>query len=211
MTWTWGGPLLQALKAEGMTAQWLRRAADAPRSFDGEPIDCVLLDLALPDGNGQELLRRWRRAAASVPIIIMTARAALEERLCGLDAGADDFMVKPFAPAELISRIRAVVRRSAQQASELWTFGDLEIEPKRYVVRLRGEPIDLSPREFHLLRELAREAGAVVPKGTLAQRLEPLGDALDFAAIEVHLSNLRRKIGPQRIHTVRGVGYRLEP
>jgi len=206
-----GRALLQALKAEGMTAQWLRRSADAPRSFDEEHIDVVLLDLTLPDGDGQDLLRRWRKATASVPIIIMTARSALEERLKGLDAGADDFMVKPFAPAELISRIRAVARRSAQQASDLWTFGDLEIEPKRYVVRLRGEPIDLSPREFHLLRELAREAGAVVPKGTLAQRLEPLGDALDFAAIEVHLSNLRRKIGPQRIHTVRGVGYRLEP
>jgi two-component system, OmpR family, response regulator QseB len=206
-----GRALLQALKAEGITGQWLRRSTDAPRSFEGEPVDCILLDLTLPDGNGYDLLSRWRRSALAVPIIIMTARSALEDRLLGLDGGADDFLVKPFAPAELISRIRAVVRRSARQASEVWTFGELEIEPRAYVVRLAGEIVDLSPREFHLLRELAREAGVVVPKGTLAQRLEPLGDPLDFAAIEVHMSNLRRKIGAERIRTVRGVGYMLEP
>jgi two-component system, OmpR family, response regulator QseB len=205
-----GRALLQALKAEGISAQWLRRSADAPHSFEKEPVDCVLLDLTLPDGSGYDLLARWRRAAHAVPIIIMTARSALEERLQGLDGGADDFIVKPFAPAELVSRIRAVVRRSSQQASELWTFGELEIEPRRYVVRLSGQNVDLSPREFQLLRELARDAGAVVPKGTLAQRLEPLGDPLDFAALEVHVSNLRRKIGAERIRTVRGVGYMLE-
>jgi len=205
-----GRALLQSLKAEGITGQWLRRSADAPRTFEGEPVDCILLDLTLPDGNGYQLLSRWRRAALTVPIIIMTARSALEDRLQGLDGGADDFLVKPFAPAELISRIRAVVRRSARQASEVWAFGELEIEPRKHAVRLKGESVDLSPREFHLLRELAREAGSVVPKGTLAQRLEPLGDPLDFAAIEVHMSNLRRKIGVERIRTVRGIGYVLE-
>jgi two-component system, OmpR family, response regulator QseB len=205
-----GRALLQALRAEGITGQWLRRSGDAPRSFDGEPVDCILLDLTLPDGTGFDLLSQWRRAKITVPIIIMTARSALEERLLGLDSGADDFLVKPFAPAELISRIRAVVRRSARQASELWTFGDLEMEPRGHAVRLAGQAIDLSPREFQLLRELAGEAGVVIPKGTLAQRLEPLGDALDFAALEVHISNLRRKIGAERIRTVRGVGYMLE-
>lgn len=204
-----GCALLQALKTEGISTQWLRRIADAPRSFELEPIDCVLLDLSLPDGPGSDLLAKWRRDAQSVPIIIMTARSGLADRLAGLDGGADDFIVKPFAPAELVSRIRAVVRRSVQQASEVWTFGELQIEPRRFVARLAGEALDLSPREFRLLLELARDPQAVVPKGVLSQRLEPLGDPVDFAAIEVHVSNLRRKIGAQRIRTVRGVGYAL--
>jgi DNA-binding response OmpR family regulator len=100
-----------------------------------------------------------------------------------------------------------VLRRYARQASETWTLGALQIEPRAYVARLDGALLDLSPREFHLLLELAREPGAVVPKGTLAQRLEPLGDAVDFSALEVHVSNLRRKIGAERIRTVRGIGY----
>ena len=121
------------------------------------------------------------------------------------------FIHKPFATAELLARLRAVLRRYAQQASELWTFGELHIEPSAYRARLAGVALELSPREFHLLLELARESGVVVPKGQLAQRLEPLGEAIDFSALEVHLSNLRRKIGAQRIRTVRGVGYMFVP
>jgi len=204
-----GRALQQALKAEGLTSQWLRRAADAPLRLDDPSIDCVLLDLSLPDGSGFELLARWRRAGSGVPIVIITARSALEDRLLGLDGGADDFVIKPFATAELVSRIRAVLRRYAQQACEVWTVGDLQIEPRRHRASLGGEPLELSPREYRLLLELSREAGAVVPKGALSQRLEPLGDPVEFGAIEVHVSNLRRKIGAQRIQTVRGVGYML--
>lgn len=204
-----GRALQQALKAEGLTSQWLRRTADAPLRLDDPSIDCVLLDLSLPDGSGFELLARWRGAGSQVPIVIITARSALEDTLLGLDGGADDFVVKPFATAELVSRIRAVLRRYAQQASEVWTVGDLQIEPRRHLARLGGVPLELSPREYRLLLELSREAGAVVPKGELSQRLEPLGDPVDFGAIEVHVSNLRRKIGAQRIRTVRGVGYML--
>lgn len=206
-----GRALMKALSCEGLSCRWIRRMSDAPWSLQNESVDCVLLDLSLPDGIGFELLGRWRRADAHVPIIIMTARSALEDKLTGLDGGADDFLVKPFATAELVSRIRAVVRRSAQQASEVWTFGELQIEPRGYVARLAGEPLDLSPREFRLLVELARQPGIVIPKGSLAQRLEPSGDPVDFAAVEVHLSNLRRKIGARRVRTVRGVGYMWVP
>jgi two-component system response regulator QseB len=206
-----GRALLQALKAEGITGEWLRRAADARRFVASAVVDCILLDVSLPDGTGYELLSKWRREGLSVPIIIITARTGLEERVASLDEGADDFLVKPFAPVELVSRIRAVVRRCAQQASEVWKLGELEIEPKRYVVRLAGEPLKLTSREFRLLVELGREPGVIVPKSELAQRLEPLGDPLDFGAIEVHISNLRRRIGAQRIRTVRGVGYMLIP
>ena len=206
-----GRALAQALQADGFSVQWLRRAADAPPSLHGEPVDCVLLDVNLPDGSGLDLLARWRRAQAVVPVIVITARTALEDRLSGLDGGADDFVVKPFATRELVSRIHAVRRRYAQQASQVWRFGELAIEPRRHLATLDGAPVELSPREFRLMLELAREPGTVVPKAALAQRLEPLGDAVNFGAIEVHLSNLRRKIGAQRIRTVRGVGYMFEP
>ncbi len=204
-----GRALQQALKAEGISSQWLRRSADAPLLLDDPAIDVVLLDLSLPDGSGFDLLARWRRVGGRVPIIIITARSALEDRLVGLDGGADDFIVKPFATPELVSRIRAVMRRYAQQASEVWTLGELRIDPKRHQAHLGDQALELSPREFRLLLELGREAGTVVPKGVLSQRLEPLGDPVEFGAIEVHVSNLRRKIGAQRIRTVRGVGYML--
>ncbi|MBZ2209869.1 response regulator [Massilia soli] len=205
-----GFALQQALKADGITSAWLRRIADAPTLAVDLPYDCALLDISLPDGSGLDLLKRWRASGLALPIIMITARSALDDRLSGLDGGADDFIIKPFAMAELVSRLRAVLRRSAQQASQLWRIGDLQIEPRSYTARLDGEALDLSPREFHLMLELAREPGVVVPKGVLAQRMEPLGDALDFSALEVHVSNLRRKIGAERIRTVRGVGYMLD-
>lgn len=203
-----GQALLAALKAEGLSARWVRRLADVPPDLGDPTPACVLLDLGLPDGEGLELLRRWRSAHDSVPVIVMTARSALEDRLSGLHGGADDYVVKPFAVAELVARIWAVIRRSAAQASPVWTLGDIRLEPRAHLAWRGGEPLDLSPREFRLLVELAREPGAIVSKGVLAQRMEPLGEPIDHATVEVHLSNLRRKIGPERIHTVRGVGYR---
>jgi len=206
-----GAGLQAALRLEGFTSEWLRRAADVPRELDGALFDCVLLDLSLPDGDGGTLLARWRASGGAVPVIVITARSALHERLHQLDSGADDFLVKPFATSELLSRIRAVTRRSARQASERWLVGDLAIEPRARSAWLGEQLLDLSPREFQLLIELAREPDAVVAKGGLSVRLEPLGEPVDFAAIEVHVSNLRKKIGAQRIRTVRGVGYQLVP
>jgi DNA-binding response OmpR family regulator len=204
-----GRGLVATLKAQSIGCQWIRRAADAPHSFTELDCDCVLLDLSLPDGEGHELLAHWRRNDMRVPVVIMTARSRLEDKLAGLDGGADDFLVKPFAPAELISRLRAVVRRSAQQASETWFLGALELEPATQAVRLNGQPIDLTPREFAVLRELARTPGTVVSKEKLSKRLSPFGEPLDTAVIEVHVFNLRKKLGTDLIHTVRGVGYLL--
>ena len=206
-----GRALQKALNLEGFSSEWLRRAVDAPRSFEGLHYACILLDLTLPDGDGQTLLTRWRSEGVAIPIIVMTARAALEERVAGLDGGADDFIVKPFATVELASRMRAVLRRSAQQSRQVWTIGDLELEPKSYLARLAGSAVELSRREFQLMLELAREPGVVVSKSALSERLDPLGEPVNFGAIDVHIFNLRGKIGAHRIRTVRGVGYMLVP
>jgi two-component system, OmpR family, response regulator QseB len=203
-----GQAILCSIRHEGMTAVWVRTLKDAGAYAQEQP-DCVLLDLSLPDGDGLVLLRDWRARHVGVPVIVITARTALEDRLAGLDGGADDFLVKPFAMAELLSRLRAVGRRYARQASERWSFGELALEPRTHRAWLSDAPLDLSPREFCLLVELARDPEVVVSKSLLGQRLEPLGDRVDSATIEVHLSNLRRKIGAERIRTVRGVGYQL--
>ena len=204
-----GPAMMAALKAEGCSSVWLRRLADVPPLAD-LAVDCVLLDLSLPDGDGLALIRRWRARGEITPVIVVTARGTLDERLVGLDTGADDFIVKPFAMPELMSRLRAVTRRSARRASDQWLIGDLQVMPRAHRAWLDGVELDLSPREFQLLLELAREPGRPVSKGELGMRLAPLGEPLDGATIEVHLSNLRRKIGAARIRTLRGVGYLLE-
>jgi DNA-binding response OmpR family regulator len=205
-----GRALQAALRLEGHSSEWLRRANDAPHQLDPGAQDAVLLDQTLPGGDGHALLTRWRRQGSAVPIIVITARSALQDRLAGFDGGADDYVVKPFEMPELIARLRSVLRRSAHQASDTWQLGALTIEPLRRRVLLDGAELALSPREYQLLVELARERGNVVAKHVLAQRLSPLGDPLDFGTLEVHLANLRRKIGASRIGTARGVGYWLE-
>lgn len=191
-----GRALHAAFRQEGFSCEWLRRAQDAPVALAEAGADCVLLDLGLPDGSGFDLLRRWRRSDDATPVIVITARTALEDRLAGLDGGADDVVLKPFAVPELVSRIHAVVRRSARQSHERWSFGDLVIAPRARTVTLAGA-------------EIAREPDAVVPKGRLVQRLSPLDDPMDVATLEMHLSNLRKKIGAARVRTVRGIGYQL--
>ena len=205
-----GASLVRALQQDGFTVQWLRRAHDAPLQLDDPGCSAVLLDLGLPDGSGMELLRRWRRAQAAAPVLVITARSALQDRLGGLDAGADDYLVKPFDIPELLARLRAVLRRTAAQSGEQWQFGALSVWPRKCQAQLGGQPLELTPREFQLLLALAQGGGDVVPKRTLAQRLEPLGDPMDTAALQVHISNLRRKIGTERVGTLRGVGDWLE-
>ncbi|RTL38670.1 MAG: response regulator transcription factor [Burkholderiales bacterium] len=206
-----GRSLQAAFRQQGFSCEWLRRAHDAPLALSDAAADCVLLDLGLPDGSGFELLARWRRADASTPVIVITARTALEDRLAGLDGGADDVVLKPFAIPELVSRIHAVVRRSARQAQETWQFGDLTVDPRARTAHLAGALLALTGREFQLLTELAREPGAVVAKSRIAQRLAPLDEPVDAATLEMHISNLRKKIGAERIRTVRGIGYQLVP
>jgi two-component system, OmpR family, response regulator QseB len=205
-----GASLQQALRGAGISSEWLRTAADARRFVANETHDVILLDLGLPDGHGLALLREWRAQGLVTPLIIVTASDALADRLAGLDEGADDFIVKPFAPAEMVSRLHAVTRRAAQQAASLWRLGDLTIDMRQRECTVAGDVIALSPREFDILALLARAGGHVLPKHRLAQALAPLGEPVDFNAIEVHVHNLRRKVGADRVKTVRGVGYCLQ-
>lgn len=203
-----GQAILNALRQEGLSVLW-HRSAEGAKGLETSGVDAVLLDLGLPQVDGMDLLRGWRRAGWSVPVMVISARAELPQRLAGLDEGADDYLPKPFAMAELISRLRALHRRQARQASERWRIGALEIAPRDNRVWVDGEPVELSGREFQLLEALARSPDSVVSKSALGRRLQPLGEPLEGSVIEVHMSNLRRKIGAHRIRTLRGVGYQL--
>jgi two-component system, OmpR family, response regulator QseB len=205
-----GAELQRALQSHGIRCVWVRRMQDADDHLRGDvdqELSCVVLDLGLPDGDGIELLRRWRRAGQSIPVIVLSARDAVSVRIDGLDSGADDYVVKPVMPQELVSRIRAVVRRRAGQDQSIWVMGALRINPGSQEVWLDATSIAVSPKEFALLCELARHAGSVVTKHKLARVIDPLGDLPDFNALEVHIHNLRRKVGSETIRTVRGVGY----
>ena len=207
-----GAELQRALDGHGLSSEWVRSAkhAQAVTEKDDElPFACVLLDLGLPDGEGLHLLQRWRRAGVKLPVIVLTARDALDMRVASLDAGADDYVIKPAAPRELASRIRAVTRRSGGHASTLWTVGALQVDILRREVRLDGTPASLSPKEFQIVAELARHAGEVVSKHRLARAITPLNEPMEFNALEWHIHNLRRKLGEGCIRTVRGVGYSL--
>ncbi len=210
-----GAEWQRALAGHGLTSEWVRgvrhaRALTDPVGADDEPgFACALLDLGLPDGDGLELLAHWRRIGLRLPVIVLSARDALAARVSALDMGADDYVIKPCEPIEIASRVRAVVRRCAGQAATQWTLGSLRIDTGRREVHLAGDPIALTPREYQVLVELARQAGQTVTKHRLARALSPLGDPMAFSALEWHVHHLRRKIGESRLRTVRGVGYCL--
>lgn len=205
-----GRSLVKALAVAGHSAEWVRELSTADSLLDRDRHDCVLLDLNLPDGHGLDMLRRWRRLGTQIPLIVVTASASIGDRLTGLSDGADDFLVKPFIVDELLARIQVVTRRAAGQTFSIWTIGALAIDSERRECSLRGETVPLSPREFDTVLALARSQGKVLAKRRLAQQLVPLGDALDSNALEVHIHNIRRKLGPGWIRTVRGIGYILE-
>jgi two-component system response regulator QseB/two-component system response regulator BasR len=205
-----GRALQSALQDAGQDVLWLRRVADARHWVAETSFDAIVLDLGLPDGSGLDLLRRLRSEGKSLPIVVITARDSLEDRLGGLDLGADDYLVKPFAASELLARLRAVVRRATgwnEAGESVWRLQDLVLDDKRITVARAGVPVVLSRTEFALLHELMRNADRVMTRRELEARALPQSEG---QALDVHMSNLRRKIGEGYIHTVRGVGYRVE-
>ncbi|HEM6903245.1 TPA: winged helix-turn-helix domain-containing protein, partial [Providencia stuartii] len=172
--------------------------------------DLMLLDLGLPDGDGNEELIAWRRSGQSIPIIILTARNQMDNLVTSLDSGADDFLTKPFAMPELISRVKAVSRRMAGFSSEIWQLDNLQLNPINHQVLLNDQLLLLSGKEYQLLYELVKNADNVVRKADLEQRLFGFDDKIESNSLEVHIHNLRRKIGKDRIITIRGIGYLLK-
>ncbi len=205
-----GAEVQRALATRGFTSEWVRRIKDADAFMQERnvfPYACVVLDLGLPDGEGLDILRAWRTRGFALPVIVLTARDALESRVSGLDSGADDYLIKPVAMEELASRIRAVMRRAAGQATDVWRVGKLCVDVGKREVRFDDEIVALSPKEFQIVYELVRQSGKVVPKHRIAMALAPFGQPMEFSALEFHIHNLRRKLGEDCVRTIRGVGY----
>jgi two-component system response regulator QseB len=200
-----------ALQSQGLEVVWVRRVEEALRILETQGCDLLLLDLGLPDGDGLAVLERLRRSGARLPVLILSARDGLNDRLQGLDNGADDYMVKPFVLAELISRVRALARRSYGGDGATFELRGLWLHEPTQRVRVNGEPVSLSRSEFKLLSLLVKRADRVVARRTLEQTALSIGpdqpQSNTSNVLDVHISNLRRKIGDGYIRTVRGIGY----
>ncbi|HEV6964124.1 MULTISPECIES: response regulator transcription factor [Roseateles] len=208
-----GDSLREALRRQGFAADWVRdgQAADAVLS-SGERFDAVLLDLGLPRLGGVEVLRALRARGDATPVIVLTARDALADKVAGLDAGADDYLVKPFELDELLARLRAVTRRhQGGRASPVLQVADLKLDPATREVTRAGRPVLLSAREFALLEALLERPGAIVSRAQLEDRLYGWGEELESNAISVYMHQLRKKLGADLLHTVRGLGYYAGP
>lgn len=202
--------LTLALTGEGYAIDAAASASEADGYLHSGQYSLIVLDLGLPDRDGADLLRQWRRQQIDLPVLILTARDGLEDRVEGLDAGADDYLVKPFALVELKARVRALIRRYQGRSDNLLQHGDISLNLSSQQVCINALAIDVTPKEFALLTRLLMRAGQTVHRETLQQDLYSWQDDTGSNTLEVHIHNLRRKLGTQRIKTVRGVGYRLE-
>ena len=194
----------------GYAVDWVGSGERAEDVLRNESFDAAIIDIGLPGMDGLELTRRLRRPdmpSRSMPVLILTARDALHDRVQGLDLGADDYMVKPFELPELLARLRALLRRAAGRSHPVIRHGALEIDPAAHTVLQAGVPVELSPREFAVLLVLLESRGRVQSRQQLEARLYNWQDAIESNALEVHIHHLRRKLGSTLIHTMRGVGY----
>ncbi len=196
-----------ALRASGMAVDVATDGEQGWFMGDTETYDAAILDLGLPKLDGLTLLKRWRTGGQRLPVLILTARAVWTERVEGINAGADDYLPKPFEMEELIARLRALLRRSTGQAAPVLNSGPLSLDTRQMRISLRGVPIALSPLEYRLLAFLMHHAGRVVPPTELAEHLYDSGHDRDPNAIEVIVARLRRKLGSDVIETRRGFGY----
>ena len=202
-----GDGMVDALRSSGYTVDWLQQGMPALSALKSEEFAALVLDLNLPDIDGISLLRKLRREGQTLPVLILTARDALDARVLGLDAGSDDYMVKPFALQELNARLRALVRRSKGQAQAVLEYGELQLFPASQQVTYRGEPVKLTPHEYKLLQELITQSGRVLSRDQLQQSLYGWDEGAESNAVEVHIHHLRKKFFPELIRNIRGVGY----
>ncbi len=206
-----GDGVSRGLRQDGFAVDWVRDGRAAEMALAENVHDLLLLDLGLPRREGLAVLRAMRGRADLRPVLIVTARDALADRVAGLDAGADDYVVKPFELDELAARIRALLRRAAGRAAPVIACGDIELEPATRQTRVRGVPMALSPREFALLEALLVRPGAVLSRAQLEEKLYGWNEEVGSNAVEVHLHALRRKLPADTIRNVRGVGWMIAP
>jgi DNA-binding response OmpR family regulator len=205
-----GDGLAAGLRHCGYNVDWLRDGEQARSALATEDYAALVLDLGLPRLDGMSLLRGLRAAGNAIPVLILTARDSTWDKVGGLDGGADDYLVKPVDLDELAARLRALIRRAAGQSTPLLQAREVELDPAARRVRLRGEPVELSAREFAILELLMRNAGRMISRAQLESALYGWGEGVESNAVEVHIHHLRRKLGADLIRTVRGVGYLLE-
>jgi len=204
-----GEAVRAGLRQEGFTVDWVRAAEAGDAALKAEAYALLLLDLGLPRKSGLDWLGELRRRGERLPVLILTARDAVADRVSGLDSGADDYLVKPFDLDELSARVRALLRRQAGRAEPTLRHAELTLNPATHEATYKGEPIALSAREFALLAALLERPGAILSRAQLEQRLYGWGEEVESNAVEVHIHNLRKKLGHDTIRTVRGVGYRI--
>ncbi|MGE6696519.1 response regulator transcription factor [Hyphomonas sp. NPDC076900] len=199
-----------ALRDAGFIVDLARDGEDAWFKGDTESYDAIILDLGLPRMDGLSVLKRWRAAGMATPILILSARGSWMERVDGIEAGADDYLPKPFEMAELIVRLRALIRRAAGMAQPVLQAGDLMVDTRRMTIAYAGQPVRVTPLEFRLVDYLVHNMNRTVSAGELAEHLHGMEDTGDTNAIEAIVSRLRRKLGPGVINTRRGFGYVIE-
>ena len=204
-----GEGIQAGLNALGIQAEWVRNARDTETAMTTASFDVVVLDLGLPDEDGMQLLRRWRQRGDNLPVLILTARDAVPDRVSGLQAGADDYLSKPFDLTELAARLHSLVRRAAGRTTQTIQHGDLHFNPQTLQVTLKDKTLSLSRREITVLDTLLQQPGRVVTTAQLQDRLYGWTEGIESNAVAVHIHNLRRKLGDEWIVTVRGMGYRL--
>lgn len=202
-----GEAVRTGLVQDGYAVDWLRDGQAACRALESDSFDLVVLDLGLPGCSGLEVLERARNAGVGTPVLILTAWDAVADRVAGLDAGADDYLTKPFDLDELAARLRALGRRASGRAQALLRHGPIELDPAGRTVHLDGEPVELSGKEFALLQMLLESAGRVMARDRLEEGLYGWSTEVESNTVEVHIHHLRRKLGKDVIRTIRGVGY----
>ena len=204
-----GDGLKAGLAQLGFAVDWLSSGKEALFALDAAPYDAAVLDLGLPGCDGMTVLKAWRGKNHSLPVLLLTARDAISDRVAGLDAGADDYLVKPFALVEVAARLRAMMRRSQGMSSHLLTHGDVSVDPAARGAYLCGRPIELTARELAILEVLLLNKGRILPRELIEEKLYNWDRDLESNAIEVHIHHLRKKLGRHLIRTVRGIGYTL--